>query len=278
MSESFDRNGVQLRIRTNVTDVDRTDQLMIYVGIKKTGSGENADVIGAITVTAGSPTTSANDDRISPPQISATFDTFWEGAPGRDQLQEIARRLGGHHFNFYQVLEHDVSTKVAFSQTATPPYVDPPRGGFPNSPGQTDGVWSDNIPWYHDEMLPPDVKEDPDDPVTAAGNVFRDGNSIKYYDDPHFDPTDPGPEMKFKTWLVLVNDPKAGATEAYRPVAFLGGFHWVATKNGQGGRTTEIHHRTDTDCPSDADYEQLLNAPTAGVPQWFDTDPKHFAP
>ncbi|HKQ53145.1 MAG TPA: hypothetical protein VJT74_12300, partial [Pyrinomonadaceae bacterium] len=150
-----------------------------------------------------------------------------------------------------------------------------PRGGFPSSsPGGNDAIWSDNIPWYHDEILPPGVTDDKDDPFTAAGNVSADGNSIGYYDNPHFDAdAKPGAVMEFRTWLVLVNAPDAGATAAYRPVAFLGGFQWQVTKKADGGRTTEIHHRTDTDYPDTSDYEQLLN-----IPAWFDTDPAHLAP
>lgn len=280
MGERFDRDGIQKRIITTVTEIDQPGRLMISVGIKGE-SGLGTEDIGAILVRTGFPTTSGNDwnDGI-PPRIEACFDTFWDGAPATGRLKAIAERLGGDHFSFYQVIEEDSPTQAAFNQMASPPYVDPPRGGFPSSDGEDDAIWSDNIPWYHDEMLPPGDNYDPCDPVTAAGNASQDGNSIGYYDDPHFDEgTEPGTVIRFKTWVVLVKGAEAGAGEAYRPVAFLGGFRWQVTKNDDGGRTTENLDRTDTNCPTEADYEQLLNQPDVpGLPAWFDTNPADFAP
>lgn len=58
---------------------------------------------------------------------------------------------GEHHWNWYQVVvrDNDPPTDAA-GNPLTPPYVDPPTGGYP-------GQLADGHPWYWDEWAVPPV-------------------------------------------------------------------------------------------------------------------------
>lgn len=111
-------------------------------------SGET--VLGNITIVE-------TGDPNSP--VEATFETF--GLAG--DLSAAAAALGGHHFNWYQVITVDDQPARSPSNDAnvagdllTAPRIDPPSGGT----GQTadsafDGIYADAKPWLWNEVQAP---------------------------------------------------------------------------------------------------------------------------
>jgi hypothetical protein len=115
------------------------------------------------------------------------------------------------HFNWFQLVTADNMPPVdAGGMRLTPPYVDPPSGGYGNDPttGGDDTQWGDKLPWYWDEG--------PDPPAGTPG--FTDGLNVNdNLSDPNGDGTnetldysdDPGgaigTNLSFFTQLVSLN-------------------------------------------------------------------------
>ena len=135
--------------------------------------------------------------------VSGGFTAF-EGAP--PSLAATAQFCGEDHFNWFQVIIADNDPpNNAGGTKQTPPYIDPPLGGY----GAPDTQWADGLPWLWDEG--------PDPPLGTPG--FSDGYNLNdVLND--FNPG-PGPDtflrfedfpggafgslVVFQTWLVSLN-------------------------------------------------------------------------
>ncbi|MGE4619026.1 MAG: hypothetical protein AAEJ04_04365 [Planctomycetota bacterium] len=108
-------------------------------------SGET--VLGSITI-------NETGDANSP--VEATFETF--GHAGT--LGAAAAALGGHHFNWYQVVTVDDQPALSSSDDVNvagsdlvAPRIDPPSGGTgQTAPSALDGIYADAKPWLWNEV------------------------------------------------------------------------------------------------------------------------------
>jgi hypothetical protein len=223
------------------------------------------ELIGRFLSRVGKETTDDDEymgaaDYVFPPSPPQQFPS----AP--QDLRELAARLGGDHFTFYQVILQDEpgfdAPATPFGQTPRAPYIDPPRGGFSPSGPAPDGcgLYSDNHPWYYDEYVPAWVV---DHQQSWQSMERSDRKMMSFNDDPHFGSTaKAGDTMRFKTWAVVV-DVDGG------PVCFLGGFQWKCVRDESSGRTAVHLGPTPFDYPSVGDFEYFLSQTTPGAPAWF---------
>ena len=82
---------------------------------------------------------------------------FVTNSPMFPTLASAAAKCGEDHFNWYQIVTADNMPPVnSAGVRLTPPYIDPPSGGYGNDPmtGGDDTQWADNLPWYWDEQVP----------------------------------------------------------------------------------------------------------------------------
>lgn len=138
----------------------------------------------------------------------------------RTPLEWAAGWAGVSHFNFYQIVikdsERTVYVKGGKVYLCSPPYVDAPPGGWPDSekelkigaPYNGDIIWSDNHPWYLDEVQPPAGK------ASGCGCVSRKGDNLEADDQPGQG------KVVFRTWLV-------GIGEGGKTVTFFAGVQWT---------------------------------------------------
>ncbi len=139
-----------------------------------------------------------------------------------------AAACGEDHFNWFQVVLSDNKPPWdADGDPCSPPYIDPPLGGYENQ-------WGDNQPWYWDEgPIPPDPKV-PVVPGMRLGDHYDDSDGNGTMDQLRFEDFPggvPGTEVSFATWLVSLN--ADGSVHS-----FHGGFSWdwdEATGGGGGG-------------------------------------------
>lgn len=76
-------------------------------------------------------------------------------------LDELEQFLGQDHFNWFQKVVRDTTPpNNAAGTRLSPPYIDPPKGGY-NGPGTTMS-WGDNAPWYWNETPKPSGEPKPD--------------------------------------------------------------------------------------------------------------------
>lgn len=277
MVESFDR-GVQSNVLFGfgVDGTAKKDRIHV---LHKSISNE---VIGDIRLETNGVLL---DDKQQPTKaafaVQATFHAygeFFEDDPGPDVNQNLLRwlanKLGGDHFNWYQVIVEDEGSVTPFGERVTVPYIDPPRGGL-GAKGSPDTQLADNIPWYYEEIFPAGLDPSSERFQLTIGPNIR-GDRLHFDDDPHFDENGTGTLMRFRTWLVVVK----GEAERFRPVIFLGGFEWTAEKQLPKPTTNErltngrIVGVAPTSAPNLAEYEDLLNKPhSPNVPAWFDLAP-----
>jgi len=101
--------------------------------------------------------------------LEAVFETIGDAG----SLAAAATALGGHHFNWYQLVTTDALPSRAPSGAAgsvgsllTSPRIDPPSGGTGQTSNFADnGVYADDKPWLWNEVQagPSDFAEDQDD-------------------------------------------------------------------------------------------------------------------
>lgn len=139
--------------------------------------------------------------------MSTTLD-----ADGKPSLDAAAEKCGEDSFNWHQIVTKDTMPPVdSMGNRLTPPYDDPPPGGYgddPNTPGD-DTQWADDERWYWDEGADP--------PLGTPG--FQDGfhvddntvdtdmdgvdDTLRYFDFPR---GPAGTELMFTTLLVSIKD------------------------------------------------------------------------
>jgi len=144
-------------------------------------------------------------------------------------LADAAKMLGEDHFNWFQVVISDTNPPNGpDGQPLTPPYIDPPPGGY----GPPDTQWADNLPWYWDEGAdPPPGTPGFEDGYNLSDNLVDsngDGvvDTLGFQD---FPGGPPGTSVVFATWLVSLN--ADGSLHS-----FDGGFVWSwSNPAGDGG-------------------------------------------
>ena len=89
-------------------------------------------------------------------------------------VSEAANLCGYDHFNWYQVIDNDPYPLAARNNPSvplTPPYIDPPLGGYASyPPGHSD----DNLPFYWDETGPTGTLYHYKDNLTSTTVSFQD--------------------------------------------------------------------------------------------------------
>lgn len=185
-----------------VTAADGTPMGTIDVNVSADGSG----VVGGFTSTYPSP---------PPPDA-------------KPSLAAAAAYMGEDHFNWFQVVlaDNDPPTDAA-GNPLTPPYIDPPPGGYP-------GQWGDDLPWYWDEGTPP-KPGDPGfqdyDPAYDRTSQEVDTNNDAVIDKLNFADFPNGPvptNLEFVTFLVSLN--ADGSLHSLH-----GGFTWTWSNDPTGG-------------------------------------------
>jgi hypothetical protein len=179
--------------------------------------------------------------------------TFTSNAPTFPTLADAARQCGEHHFNWYQVVVSDnLKPLDAAGIPVTPPYVDPPPGGYlddnPTTPGnQTQPA--DNLPWYWNEG-----------PVPAAGSPQHDYHVASRTTATTLDfedaPGGLGATVLFKTWLVSLN-----ADSSFH--SFHPGFTWDFRTNLRGTERDSVVGPIPTSVnpggvPTPAEYKNIV--------------------
>ena len=168
-----------------VTAPDGTPVGTIDVGVSAGGDG----IVGGFTSTHGDPAS----------------------------LDDAAKKCGEHHFNWFQVVVADTNPPNGTDgNPVTPPYIDPPTGGYQNQ-------WADGLPWYWDEGDDPE----PGTPGWEDGYHLDDNledtngdgvnDKLKFVDYPY---SPPPTHVEFNTWLVSCNED--GSLHS-----FHGGFSWT---------------------------------------------------
>lgn len=162
--------------------------------------------------------------------ITVDVDGTGQGVEGRFTAfppltyADALEKCGEDHFNWYQAVIQDNMPPVdAAANRLMPPYIDPPRGGYGNDPGTAgdDTQWADGFPWYWDEGADPPAGTDGfSDGLNVDDNT--DANGLDFSD---FPGGAAGTELKFKTYLVSVNDD--GSFHSLH-----GGFSWSWSTTG----------------------------------------------
>jgi hypothetical protein len=129
--------------------------------------------------------------------VKGSFESIVGGPP--PTLQAAAQMLGEHHFNWFQVVvEDNHPPRDAAGNPLSPPYTDPPRGGY-GPPGTLDEQWADKLPWYWDEYAPlPPYPPNWDEGYLLESNL--EPNKLLFEDTPGSPFTDT--KIKFATWMV----------------------------------------------------------------------------
>ena len=169
----------------------------------------------------------------------------------RTNLTDAAKKCGEHHFNWYQIIVSESGTTGMVNSSGnalTPPYVDPPQGGYGDDPATAgdETQWADNQPWYWDEGADP--------PAGTAG--FSDGYNLDDNSNAtHLEFSDypgdqPGAKISFKTWLVSLN--ADGSLHSWH-----GGFSWDMEVDASGN--TDISNvQTFNTPPTAAEYTNII--------------------
>jgi hypothetical protein len=111
-------------------------------------------------------------------------------------LDELEQFLGQDHLNWFQKVTRDTHPpKDAKGDTLTPPYIDPPNGGYSD-------LFGDDVPWYLQEKPKPAGEPKPD------GILLSDktkSSSLEFEDQPSVvGPSGPilGAEVDFALFLI----------------------------------------------------------------------------
>jgi hypothetical protein len=156
--------------------------------------------------------------------VNASF-TSVVGVP--PSLSAAAALCGEDHFNWYQVVAGDNHPpKDAHGNPLTPPYVDPPPGGYSADPTQNPPfpvLWADNLPWFYNEGPPPPAGTPGYDPANNL-SAHAIGDTLDFTDLPN-GPL--GTNLLFRTWLVSLN--ADGSFNEFH-VGFT--WNWIRDLNG----------------------------------------------
>jgi hypothetical protein len=164
--------------------------------------------------------------------ISATF-TSDVGSTA-----DAAALCGDDHFNWYQVVTADnMPPKDKGGNTLTPPYVDPPPGGYQYQQPAGD----DYLPWYWSETplggaATSEVTDHTDEAAGTATFSDNPGGAA-------------GTDLSFSTYLVSVN--KDGSFHE-----FEGGFSWDWSNSGGSNGTSNIQELPED--PPVSQYEDII--------------------
>jgi PEP-CTERM motif-containing protein len=187
--------------------------------------------------------------------ISGGFTSFVPA--GTPSLAGAAAACGEHHYNWYQIVTADNQPPPGI----TPPYVDPPPGGYPLA---FDPTWADALPWYYDEYAP--------NPVPPGRNV---DNALQLSSRTHpnlldfadFPGGGNGLNLSFKTWLVSLN--ADGSLHE-----FDSGFSWnfsIPAAGGPGSVTNIVslgdEWFTDPHPPTTGEYNNIIRGFAASIPE-----------
>ncbi len=179
--------------------------------------------------------------------VTASF-TSTSGTP--PTLAAAAAQCGEDHFNWYQVVEGDNRPPLDASGTRlSPPYVDPPAGGYSGDPTQTPPfptLWADNEPWFYNEGAPPPAGTPGYDPQFDLIQ-HTTSDTLDFQDFPN-GPL--GTRLLFKTWLVSLN----GDGTLHD---FHGGFTWDFLR-GVDGKRTILSLQAITTPPTRAEYQNII--------------------
>ena len=132
-------------------------------------------------------------------------------------LDDLEAFLGQDHLNWFQKVTRDTNPpNGSDGKPLTPPYVDPPDGGY-NGPGTTKS-WGDKRPWYWNETPRPAGETRPD-PGQLSSKAS--GSTLEHEDYPStVDATGPvaGAQADFVTFLI--------SDYGNQTYEVLGGFSW----------------------------------------------------
>lgn len=176
--------------------------------------------------------------------ISGGFKSSVGGPP--PTLADAAKACGEDHFNWYQIVtgvKDGNLGKDKDGNVLTPPWVDPPPGGY------FKGNWQDNLPWYWNETLGPGEAT-----TELSGKTSAD--TLKFAD---FPGNKDGAVVSFKTWLVSLN-----ADSSFH--SWHDGFSWEYVQDPTTPGVRNI--KTLTSSPTDAEYKDIIGAfQTNAVPE-----------
>jgi hypothetical protein len=171
-------------------------------------------------------------------------------------LNAAAAACGEDHFNWFQVVTADnmpPNGPGGPGNPLTPPYIDPPLGGY----GPPSTQWGDGLPWYWDEGADP----------LAGTPGFSDGYNLNDNltggpppDTLHFEDFPGGAansNVKFSTWLVSLN--ADGSLHEFHD-----GFSWMWS-NPTGGAGTSMIINPLTPQQGQTLYNQLVPEPASIV-------------
>jgi hypothetical protein len=170
------------------------------------------------------------------------------GAP--PSLAAAAAACGEDHFNWYQVVVGDNHPpKDANGNPLTPPYVDPPPGGYSADPTQNPPfpvLWADNLPWFYNEGPPPPPGTPGYDPANNL-SAHTNGDTLDFTDLPN-GPL--GTNLLFNTWLVSLN--ADGSFDE-----FEGGFTWNFIRD-LNGNVSIVQLNAITGDPTAGQYQNII--------------------
>jgi hypothetical protein len=178
-----------------------------------------------------------------PSGIMATFTSSF------DSPAVSAALCGDDHFNWYQVVTADnMPPKDKGGNTLTPPYVDPPPGGYQYQQPAGD----DYLPWYWSET-----------PLGGAAtseieqNTSEANGTVTFSDAPG---GAAGTNLSFSTWLASVN--KDGSFHEFEE-----GFSWDWSNAGGQNGTNNIQPLSAD--PTTAQYEDIIGGFDTSNPENF---------
>lgn len=161
--------------------------------------------------------------------LGAVVGNFMSKAPAFPTLAAAAKQCNEDHFNWYQVVTADNQPPTdAGGNRLTPPYVDPPPGGYLDENAMRPGnqtLIADNLPWYWNEGPNPPVPPGADQAPTLASKTSA--TTLEYEDAPG----NPGSAISFRTWLVSLNSDSSLH-------GFLRGFEWNISVGATGAPRT----------------------------------------
>jgi len=211
----------------------------------------------SVPVNCGQPPVHVGDIVTNPSGtgIKGDFTSIVGGPP--PTLAAAATACGEDHFNWFQVVtadNHPPNGPGGPGNGLTPPYIDPPIGGY----GPPDTQWADNRPWYWDEVVPPGPPFPPGykPGLQLSANTFPDHLHFEDF------PGDPNADaaLQFKTWLVSLN--ADGSLHEFHE-----GFMWSWTNSQTGGSVTitTVQGQPLTPAQGLALYNQLVPEPSTAL-------------
>jgi hypothetical protein len=193
-----------------VLGIGRSAQGGITVPILSPGKYQMGQQIGVVDIDIGVDK-AGNQAPVGGFTVTAT-----DSAGNTLTLQQLESDLGQDHFNWFQKVTSDnVPPKDAGGNPVTPPYIDPPNGGYSDQ-------WADNRPWFWDEYAPPKGTPNFNPMFQLSNKISADDKTLDFSDGTG------GPNgnlISFSTFLVS----DFGDTT----YDVLGGFSWsISIANG----------------------------------------------